>query len=152
MTEEIFRAAPSPMIWPMCCCQLALAGPGVCALRALRRIGTELDASYPKLLSAVARIASGFRSLFNMPETIAMLRGAGEGTYWRLALQYGVNGNLQSVLDEYVHVLCESLGLQEHSPEEQVAGIAECTQSVLSLRTAQVRIDEIKAAGDGFVA
>ena len=39
-------------------------------------------------------------------------------------------------------------GTQENSPEEQVAGIAECIQSVLSLRTAQIRIDEIRAAGD----
>ena len=59
-------------------CDLALAGPGVCALRALRRVGTELDASDSKLLSAAARIAPGFRSLFNIPETIAMLRGSGE--------------------------------------------------------------------------
>jgi hypothetical protein len=80
-------------------CDLALAGPGVCALRALRRISTGLDASDPRLLSAAARIASGFRSLFNMPETIAMLRGSGEDTYWRLTLQYGIDGNLQSVLD-----------------------------------------------------
>ena len=72
-------------------------------------------------------------------------------TYWRLTLQYGIDGNLQAVLDEYVHVLRESLGLQEHSPEEQVARIAECIQSVLSLRTAQIRIDEINAVGDGFI-
>jgi hypothetical protein len=102
------------------------------------------------LLSAAARIASGFRSLFNMPETIAMLRGSAEETYWRLTLQYGIEGNLQAVLDEYVHVLRESLGLQEHSPSEQLAGIAECIQSVLSLRTAQIRIDEIETSGDGF--
>ena len=31
-----------------------------------------------------------------------------------------------------------------------MAGIAECIQSVLSLRTAQIRIDEIRAAGDKF--
>ena len=131
-------------------CDLALAGPGICALRALRRVGTDLDASDPNLLSAAARIASGFRSLYNMPETIAMLRGSGEDTYWRLTLQYGIDGNLQAILDEYVHVLRESLGLQEHSPAKQVAGIAECIQSVLSLRTAQIRIDEIKRSGDGF--
>jgi hypothetical protein len=131
-------------------CDLAIAGPGVCALRALRRIGTGLDVSDPILLSAAARIASGFRSLFNTPETIAMLRGSGEDTYWRLTLQYGIDGNLQAVLDEYVHVLRESLGLQEQSQEEQVAGIAECIQSVLSLRTAQIRIDEIKRSGGGF--
>jgi hypothetical protein len=132
-------------------CDLALAGPGVCALRALRRISAGLDASDPNLLSAAAKVASGFRSLFNMPETIAMLRGTGEDTYWRLTLQYGIDGNLQSVLDEYVHVLRESLGLQEHSLVEQVAGIAECVRSVLSLRTAQIRIDQIKASGNGFI-
>lgn len=132
-------------------CELALAGPGVCALRALQRIGTELDSSNPKLLSAASRIASGFRSLFNLPETITMLRGAGDDTYWRLTLQYGIDGNLQSVLDEYVHVLRESMGLQEHSPEDQVTGISECIQSVLSLRTAQIRIDEIKTEGKRFV-
>ena len=151
MAEGNIPLGPQPDDLVDVLCELALAGPGVCALRALRRVGTELDASDPKLLSAAARIASGFRSLFNMPETIAMLRGSGEDTYWRLTLQYGIDGNLQAVLDEYVHVLRESLGLQEHSPEEQVAGIAECIQSVLSLRTAQIRIDEIKAAGDGFV-
>ena len=73
-----------------------------------------------------------------------MLRSAGEDNYWRLTLQYGIDGNLQAVLDEYVNVLRESLGLQEHSPEEQVAGNTECIQSVLSLRTARIRIDEKK--------
>jgi hypothetical protein len=151
MAEGNIPLGPQPDDLVDVLCDLALAGPGVCALRALRRIGAELDASDLKLLSAAARIASGFRSLFNMPETIAMLRGSGEDTYWRLTLQYGIEGNLQSVLDEYVHVLRESLGLQEHSAEEQVAGIAECIQSVVSLRPAQIRIDEIKANGHGFV-
>jgi len=150
MAEGNIPLGPQPDDLVDVLCDLALAGPGVCALRALHRIGAGLEAADPNLLSAAARIASGFRSLFNMPETIAMLRGSGEDTYWRLTLQYGIDGNLQSVLDEYVHVLRESLGLQEHSPEEQVAGIAECIQSVLSLRTAQIRIDEIKMSGDGF--
>jgi hypothetical protein len=150
MAEGNIPLGPKPDDLVDVLCDLALAGPGVCALRALRRISAELDVSAPNLLSAAAKIASGFRSLFNMPETIAMLRGSGEDTYWRLTLHYGIDGNLQSVLDEYVHVLRESLGLQEHSPEEQVAGIAECIQSVLSLRTAQIRIDEIKMSGDGF--
>lgn len=151
MAEGNIPLGPQPEDLADVLCDLALAGPGVCALRALRRIGAEHDVADPNLLSAAARIASGFRSLFNMPETIAMLRGSNEDTYWRLTLQYGIDGNLQSVLDEYVHVLRESLGLQERSPEAQVAGIAECIQSVLSLRTAQIRIDEIKMSEDGFV-
>lgn len=150
MAEESIPLGPQPDDLIDVLCDLALAGPGICALRALYRIVTDLDVSDHSLLSGAARIASGFRSLFNMPETIAMLRGSGEDTYWRLTLQYGIDGNLQSVLDEYVHVLRESLGLQEHSSKEQVAGIAECIQSVLSLRTAQIRIDEIKKSGNGF--
>jgi len=150
MAEGNMPLGPQPDDQVDVLCDLALAGPGVCALRALHRIGAGLDAADPNLLSAAARIASGFRSLFNMPETIAMLRGSGEDTYWRLTLQYGIEGNLQSVLDEYVHVLRESLGLQAHSPEEQVAGIAECIQSVLSLRTAQIRIDELRETEDCF--
>lgn len=151
MAEGEISLGPRPDDLVDVLCDLALAGPGVCALRALRRIVDGLDPYDPDLLSASARIASGFHSLFNMPETIAMLRGSGEDTYWRLTLQYGIDGNLQAVLDEYVHVLKESLGLQGHSPSEQIAGIAECIQSVLSLRAAQIRIDEIKASEDGFV-
>jgi len=150
MAEGNIPLGPQPDDLVDVLCDLALAGPGVCALRALRRIGVALDASDPNLLSAAARIASGFRTLFNMPETIAMLRGSGEDTYWRLTLHYGINGNIQAILDEYVHVLRDSLGLQEHSPSEQVKGISECIESVLSLRTAQIRIDEIKASGEGF--
>ena len=124
--------------------ELALAGPGVCALRALLRVGNGMDASDHDLLSAAARVASGFRSLFNMPETVAMLRGRRESSYWRSTLRYGIDGNLQSVLDEYVHVLDESLGLKNHRASERVTEIAGNIQSVLSLRTAQIRIDEIK--------
>lgn len=151
MAEGNISLGPQPDDLADVLCDLALAGPGICALRALRRIGTGLDISDPNMLSAAARIASGFRSLFNVPETIAMLRGSGEDAYWRLTLQYGIDGNIQAVLDEYVHVLRESLGLQEHSPSEQVTGIADCIQLVLSLRTAQIRIDEIKASGNGFI-
>ena len=150
MAEGKISLGPRPDDLADVLCNFALAGPGVCALRALRRVDTGLDATNPKLLSAAARIASGFRSLFNMPETIALLRSIGKDNYLRLTLKYGIDGNLQAVLDEYVHVLRESLGLQEHSPEEQVERIAERIQLALSLRTAPIRIDEIKAMGNGF--
>ena len=53
---------------------VALAGPGVCAHRALRRIA-NLDPTDPKLLSGAARAAQGLRSTFNMPESTALVRG-----------------------------------------------------------------------------
>lgn len=102
MAEGNIPLGPQPDDLVDVLCDLALAGPGVCALRALRRIGAGLDASDPNLLSAAARVASGFQSLFNMPETIAMLRGSGEDTYWRLTLQYGIDGNLQADLADWL--------------------------------------------------
>ncbi len=131
-------------------CDLALGGPGTCALRGLMRIATDLNASDQTLLISASRIAVGFRSLFNMPESIALLRQTGDMPYWRLTLQYCIDGNLQSVLDEYVHVLKESLGLQEDSQSDQVAGISKSIHSVLSLRTAQIGIDEIVPTEKGF--
>lgn len=125
--------------------ELALAGPGTCALRALRRVAPELEASDPGLLSAAARVAGGFRTLFNIPETIALLRGGAEETYWRTALKYGLAGNLQAVLDEQVHMLLESEGLADHEPAAKVVGVAAALASALSLRTSQIKIDELRA-------
>ncbi len=63
---------------------------------------------------AALRVAWGFRSLYNVPEVMSLLRGSAgqdETVYWRRAAEEGFNGNLQAVLDEYVHLLPEWLGL-----------------------------------------
>ncbi len=139
---------PRPDDLALVVAEMALAGPGTCALRALRRLAPELEASDPRLLSAAARVAGGFRTLFNIPETIALLRGGAEETYWRLTLRYGLEGNLQAVLDEQIHMLLESEGLTDHEPEERVAGVAAALASALSLRTSQIKIDELRANGE----
>lgn len=134
---------PRPKDLPRVMAELAIAGPGVCAHRALRRVAPELSQDDQNLLSAAAHIAGGFRTLYNLPETIALLRGSGEDKYWRLTLRYGIDGNLQALLDEQVHILIESLGLFDHQPAERVAGIAESIANALSIRTAQLKIDEL---------
>lgn len=124
---------------------LALAGPGVCALRALGRMVPQLALDDPALLKAAACIASGLRTLFNLPESIALLRGTAEDSYWRLVLGHCLDGNLQAVLDEQVHVLQESLGLLDKEPAERTAQIGEALSEALSLRTAQLRVDQVRA-------
>ena len=125
--------------------ELALAGPGVCVLRALCRIAPALRPDDPALLLAASIGAAGFRTLFNMPESIGLLRGEDPDTpYWRLALRHGIDGNLQSVLDEHVHVLQESLGLINVEPERRVKETADAIAGALSIRTAQVRVDEYR--------
>ena len=130
--------------------ELALAGPGVCVLRALRRVAPSLPPDDSALLTAASRGAAGFRTLFNVPESIGLLRGEDPHTpYWRLALRHGIDGNLQALLDEHVHVLQESLGLIDAEPDRRVATTADAMAGALSIRTAQIRIDEYRLEDNG---
>jgi hypothetical protein len=124
--------------------ELALAGPGTCALRALHRVAPGLSPDNPVLLAAARKVADGFRTLFNLPESIALLRGSGEDTYWRLVLGHGLDGNLQALLDEQVHVLQESLGVLDKEPSQRVTEIGTELAEALSLRTAQLRVDLVQ--------
>ncbi|MHB9098017.1 MAG: helicase-related protein [Syntrophales bacterium] len=128
--------------------EIAVGGPGCCALRALRRVTDNVQIDDSDLLTAAIKIASGFRTLFNLPETIALLRGGKEASYWRLVLQYCEEGNLQAVLDEQVHMLLESLGLTEHPSTKRLADIAEKLSGVLSIVTARLKIDEFVPGKD----
>lgn len=128
-------------------CDLALGGPGVCALRALRRTGAPLDAA---LLSAAAEVAFGLQTLFNLPESVALLQRRDTVPYWRHMLRHAADGNLQAVLDEYVHILRESLGLADCPPGEQAAKIAGHIRSVLSLRSAPLRTEELTLENGTF--
>jgi hypothetical protein len=122
--------------------EIAVGAPGCCAFRALRRVTEDLQFDDGNLLTAALLIASGFRKLFNFPETIALLRGGREAIYWRLVLQYCQEGNLQAVLDEQVHVLLESLGLKEHASQKRLTDIALKLSGALSMMTARMKIDE----------
>ncbi|MDT8285322.1 MAG: helicase-related protein, partial [Thermovirgaceae bacterium] len=126
--------------------ELALAGPAVCAHRGLMRKIPGCSKDNFDLLRASGRIADGFRTLFNLPETIGLLREDEETfPHWRRALQHGIEGNLQAVMDEYVHNLFESLGLSGHEGDyEKVFGeLAEEICTALSLRTARIDMEEM---------
>jgi hypothetical protein len=132
--------------------EMALGSPAILALRSLRRVASGLSFEEPNLLTAARHVADGFRSLFNNPETIAMLRGEGrEESYWRIVAQHCLEGNLQAVLDEQVHVLLESLGLTEAQEEDRVIEICNEISDSLGIRTAQLRVDELKVLEDGKV-
>jgi hypothetical protein len=111
----------------------------------------DLTASSP-LLSAAAKIGMGFRSLFNRPETILFLRGHNPaGPYWERVLDYCIDGNLQAVIDEYAHVLVESLGL-ENADNGAAIELAERIHDTVSLRTIALGHDEFVPDGAGGIA
>lgn len=122
---------------------LALAAPATCALRALSRQWPLVGANRNDLLGAAARIAEGLRSQFNSPRAVALLKGnEDDGSYWQKVLHYCADGNLQAVLDEYMHVLNESKGRTrlELSPAED---LAEAMVEAMTLRTVALRPDEL---------
>lgn len=135
-------AAPSDLLDILT--DLALGGPGVCALRALRRVAPTLEWDDPDLLSAAFIVAAGFRTLFNQPDAADLVRARGGVSFWRAALAYGAAGNLQAVLDEHVHMLVESEGLGSTNSAERVARLAEKIRAALSLRPARIEVDDPK--------
>lgn len=146
-TQGKINLGPQPRDLPRVLAALALAAPGICAYRALRRVGPNLEAGNGDLLSAATSISAGFRTLFNLPETIALLRGSSNKPYWRIILRYSLDGNLQAMLDEQVHVLLEQLGLTKAEECKRVKEVSKCLADSLSIRTGQLNINEFKVKG-----
>ena len=130
----------------------AVAGPATSALRALTRAsGPEAQAALAAR-DAAARIAWSFRKLFNLPEATALIRGErprdDNTPYWRQVVDYCAAGNLQAVLDEYVHTLRDLEGLFATDDKKAWKRLAEAVSAALSLRTGAPRVDEFRRADD----
>jgi hypothetical protein len=135
--------------------EVAVASPAVCALRALARVtgGMPLTSNVG-VRTAAGQVGWAFRSLLNRPSVTAMVRGLYEASgqpYWRQVLRYAADGVLQSVLDEYAHVLRDSLGVREHEPGEAAVQMAEEMAVALTMRTVALGVDHVRVR-DGGVA
>lgn len=160
--DQIADLGPVPQDLPEVLALLALAGPAVCALRTLGRHWPLMkqgdapagpkdveDPSFPHMLSAAVRIAEGLRSQFNGPRAVGLLNALDhEDAYWQRVLQYSAEGNVQAMLDEYVHVLVESKSLRAKSTAEAVKAVATPMFEAMSLRTATLRPDQIAILED----
>lgn len=88
--------------------EVALYSPANIAYRSLSRLvrGSTAVTDWG-LFESAAILANGLRSLFNRPDAIQLVdRLGGDGLpYWRKVLTYISMGNLEAVLDEYLHQL-----------------------------------------------
>jgi len=125
--------------------QLAVAGPGAVMLRSMSRIvGGKGALSGTAIRNAAAQTARSFLPLFNLPEATHFIRSlSAEEPFWRRALEYCVSGGIQAVMDEYLHVLEESLGLIGGASESNLGEVAEAVCYALALRTSTPEVDEI---------
>jgi hypothetical protein len=128
-----------------------VAGPAVTALRALARVAGGLQRVTDKTLrNQAGQVAEGFRSLFNQPDVMVMLRRVNnDEPYWRRVLEYCARGGLQAVLDEYAHVLVEHLGVSGRSVEQIERDVRTAIRDALTLRTATVAADSIEVDEPG---
>ena len=124
--------------------RVALGGPAVCALRSLHAI-TGLSTTDAACLAGAARVAVGFRSLFNTPDITALVDASAstkERGYWRRVVDQCVDGNLQAVLDEYAHVLVEWLGHGTTADQAKVAGaVADQIRASVTAVAPSYRVD-----------
>ncbi len=117
---------------------IALAGPAVCAFRSLRRVADAPNATR----SGAVHVSEGLRSQFNAPEAIAIVEQADdEDAYWKRVLHYGCDGNLQAMLDEYVHLQFEAESSGSDSAADAIGRVAESLFSAMSIRASQLRPD-----------
>jgi hypothetical protein len=122
-----------------------LGNPAVVTLRSLTRVLSGCGTCDVHVRFAAGRVAWKLRNLFNLPEVIALVRGLnGAEPYWMRVIEYAVDGCLQAVLDEYAHVLKDSLGVGRMPPEEAAEAIADEMAKAIGLRTAAVGVDDIR--------
>ena len=140
--------------------RIAVAGPAVSMLRSIARVvGDPQTACDLGTRQAAAQFAWGLRGLFNSPESMAVIRSAystsrrsmRDSSYWRRVLEYCVDGGLQAVLDEYVHVLRESLGLIGKPLDVTVEALKKAAIGVVSLRTSVLSVDRLDPDPDAGI-
>ena len=119
---------------------LGLGAPGNIAWRALGRLFDGDDpVSDLGHWRAAATLASGLRSLFNRPEVTLLLgpaEGGDDGAYWQVIARYCLDGDLQAVLDEYLHHLVESGGYNPRT-DKGLLDIADAARKALTIRPAR---------------
>jgi hypothetical protein len=122
---------------------IGLASPANSAWRAVHRITAHVDAiTDDARTQAAILIADGFRSLFDRAEAKGLLdhlatqdrtsTGDDSDAYWQRILTYCANGNLQAVLDEYLHHL---IGNDNPTTDEALLDLATKVRTVISLQT-----------------
>lgn len=132
--------------------EFALGSPATCALRALARLCPELPVTDPALVGAAIMVALGFRSLYNQPESRALLEESSPLNYWRQVNAHAAQQDLAAVLDEYLHLLLEGERAEKFQPTERARLIATKVVEVVALRPAQITLDHWTATRSRLLA
>lgn len=124
-------------------CDMALASPAVCAYRAYEKELPE-NLTMDEFVYAPTQIARKFIDRMNLAESIAVIdlnfTMHSEDAYWKNVLKYSKDGNLQSVIDEYVHLLSNGL---DRNNEDRILIINDKFITSFEFRTTSYDIDTV---------
>ena len=130
--------------------RLASHSPANVAWRAIGRTTAHIEGITDEhRFDAAAIIADGFRSLFNRPEVMSLLdqlavAGIGDrDVYWQSILHYCADGDLQAVMDEYLHHKVENENVEgaaggDDTTSARLLALARGVRDALALRTAEL--------------
>lgn len=127
---------------------IALGSPANCLCRCFRRYHNEEDSAF-EILNKALGLAYDFLLFFDKPESIAAVQINEQekdnrfkenkdktDIQWNLVLRYCIDGNLQSMLDEYCHMLS--------SKNRSISELSEAIAAGLNLRTSSVKVEGIE--------
>ncbi|MCC9138705.1 DEAD/DEAH box helicase family protein [Pontibacter silvestris] len=118
---------------------LCLGSPAVCSVRALNKLFNERNSS---TFSNSYLVAAGFISLYNKPESIAIIQSTKEDVdYYRKVLVYNIDANIQSMLDEYFYLLKDSNSISTATE------LAKIVSEILSIRPSLLDVSTISNLG-----
>lgn len=135
ITPELFQSVVDLLV------DLCLGSPANAAYRAYDKL---YDDTVEKKLMEGYHTASGFISLFNKPESISVIQlNTNQKEYYKSVLEYCIDGNIQSMLDEYFYMLKDSNSVRDSKQ------LAETITDILSIRSTPLEIGNIKNLKNG---
>lgn len=113
---------------------LTLGSPAICYLRSQLRYKSQSI----ELLDSAFNVASAFLTMFNKPESIAVVRlNTANNEYYKRVIEYAVDGNIQAMLDEFLYLLinCENIN--------STTELSDFISDILSIRTANLEFEDL---------
>lgn len=147
--EDPASLGPRPKDLVQVLAKAAVAAPGTCAYRALRRTasGTVTEA---QLRRSAFHIARGFQSLFNQSEAAAAVQleqPGGKRVFWEQVLDYCLAGNLQATLDEHLHFEADGLAMFDATDAVKLEMAAKAVHAALTLHRASIDVHGLGSRG-----
>jgi hypothetical protein len=86
--------------------ELSIAGPAICFVRMCKLYWPKSDLDF----NLIDDMSMSVMTMFNKPESDSILTKnyPTEKKYWQMVLNYSIDGNFQSMINEYAHLLATS--------------------------------------------